>query len=79
MSRCYFCGGRTLPRKVTAENWWGDTLTLVEDVPALVCEDCGEQYFEAETCKRLDGLRAAPPVPRRTLEVPVYAFPGVDG
>lgn len=76
LERCYFCGGRTVPRKVTAENWWGDSLSLVENVPALVCEQCGEFYFEAETCKQLDRLRRESPPPLRTVRVPVYAFSG---
>ena len=74
VTRCYFCGGKTAERPVTAENWWGDILALIEDVPAWVCQDCGEAYFAAETCRKLDQLRKAPPVAHRTLEVPVYSF-----
>jgi len=74
VTRCFFCGGGTEARRVTAENWWGDKLALVENVPAWVCVDCGEPYFEAQTCKLLDRLRAAPPAVQRTLEVPVYSF-----
>ncbi len=74
VTRCYFCGGKTELRKVTAENWWGQTLALVENVPAWLCEDCGEAYFEADTCKKLERLRAAPPPALRTVEVPVYTF-----
>ena len=76
VTQCYFCGGNTIPRRVTAENWWGEKLALVEDVPAWVCEDCGEAYFEAETCRQLDRLREAPPPARRTVAVLVYAFSG---
>jgi len=57
---CYFCGGTTKPDKVTAENWWGNQLALVEDVPAMVSESCGEPYFEADTPRELDRLRSAP-------------------
>jgi YgiT-type zinc finger domain-containing protein len=60
---------------VTAESWWGDELALVENVPAWVCEDCGEQYFDAETSQHLDRLRQSPPPVARTVAVPVYAFP----
>ncbi len=74
VTRCYFCGGKTEYRKVRAENWWGDTLAFVENVPAWVCEDCGEPYFEADTCEQQDRLRMAPPPARETVEVPVYAF-----
>jgi YgiT-type zinc finger domain-containing protein len=75
VTRCYLCGGRTELGRVTAENWWGGDLALVEDVPAWVCEDCGEAYFDAETCRELDRLRQVPPPARRTVEVPVYAYP----
>ena len=80
VTRCYLCGGRTAKKLVTAENWWGDELALVEHVPAWVCESCGEAYFDAETCKlripRQNGHRFhtksatdstgnRPPVPRQ--------------
>ena len=34
VTRCYLCGGKTELRRITAENWWGDQLALVENVPA---------------------------------------------
>lgn len=74
VTRCYLCGGFTERRTVTAENWWGDTLALVEGVPAWVCRDCGEQYFDAARSQQLDRLRAAPPTARQTVAVAVYAF-----
>lgn len=74
VSQCYLCGGATEHRLVTAENWWGDALALVERVPARVCQDCGEVYFAADICRRLDRLRQAPPPARRVVQVPVYAF-----
>jgi YgiT-type zinc finger domain-containing protein len=77
ISRCYLCGGGTEQRLVTAENWWGDDLALVENVPAWVCKDCGEKYFDAETCKQLDELRRKPPDAQRTVAVPVYTFASV--
>ena len=72
--RCYLCGGPTERRTVTAENWWGDALALVEGVPAWVCRDCGEQYFDTATSEQLERLRAAPPTVRKTVAVPVYVF-----
>jgi YgiT-type zinc finger domain-containing protein len=74
VTRCHLCGGTTEPQRVTAENWWGDQLSLVENVPAWVCSNCGEKYFTADICKQLDQLRRKPPEAKRTLEVPVYLF-----
>jgi YgiT-type zinc finger domain-containing protein len=74
VTRCYLCGATTERRNVTAENWWGDELSLVENVPAWVCRQCGETYFDAETSKQLDRLRQAPPATTRTVSVPIYPF-----
>lgn len=52
--RCIICKqGRTLPGKttVTLER---DGLTLViKNVPADVCDNCGEEYIDEEITKRL--------------------------
>ncbi|MBI3910331.1 MAG: type II toxin-antitoxin system MqsA family antitoxin [Armatimonadetes bacterium] len=78
VTRCYLCGGQIERRRVTAEIRWGEELTLVEDVPAWVCGNCGEAYFDAATCTALDRLRQDHPPARRKVEVPVYAFSGAD-
>jgi YgiT-type zinc finger domain-containing protein len=74
VSRCYLCGGKTEHRLITAENWRGEELALVEQVPAWVCQDCGETYFEAETCRQLDRLCQAPTPPWKIVQVPGYTF-----
>jgi YgiT-type zinc finger domain-containing protein len=61
-------------RLVATENRWGEELALVEGVPAWVCQDCGDESFDAPTSRQLDRLRAAPPPARKTVAVPVYAF-----
>jgi YgiT-type zinc finger domain-containing protein len=52
--RCIICKqGETLPGKttVTLER---DSLTLViKNVPAGVCENCGEEYIDEEITRRL--------------------------
>ena len=75
ISRCLMCGGKTVKKIVTTEYWWGEKLTLIENVPAWVCDTCGEQFFEPDVCKELDRLRDIPPVVKKTIKVPVYNFP----
>ena len=75
ISKCFICGGKTTKKLVTAENWWGDKLTLIENVPAWVCENCGEQYFEPLVCEELDRLRKKPPVVTKIIQVPIINFP----
>ncbi|MBI2264536.1 MAG: YgiT-type zinc finger protein [Armatimonadetes bacterium] len=75
VSRCLACGGKTSQKRIRTENWWGEEFTLVENVPAWVCAQCGEAYFDAEVCLALDQLRQNPPEVKASLQVPVYAYP----
>ena len=50
-------GGTPEFRHATAESWRGEQPVLVENVPAWVCRYCGEQYFDAATCRSLEALR----------------------
>ena len=83
LSECTSCAGGTLHREqVKTALWRGDDLVVIEDIPALVCQRCGERYFEDETAMALDMMRTgdrADAPPRHTITVPVYAFhlPGV--
>lgn len=74
VTRCYFCGGSTALDYVTVENGWGESRALVENVPAQVCQQCGEEYFDAATCRVLDQLRQHPPRAKRIVQLPVYAY-----
>jgi len=54
---CSYCGGRVQERLVTKACWWGEQLiALVENVPAGVCEQCGERYYKADVLKRIEVL-----------------------
>lgn len=74
VTKCFQCGNPTVKKFVVAENWWGDTFTLVENVPAWVCEHCGEQYFDAEVVKELDKMKEKPLKAKRVIQVPVYVY-----
>ncbi len=71
---CPLCGGVFERRRVTAENWWGEELSLVEDVPAWVCDRCGHVFYDPEVVERLDAMRRSPPPAHKTMAVPVYSF-----
>ena len=49
-------------------------LVTIEEVPALVCRQGGEETFSAETMKRIEALAASRPRPARMAEVPVYVL-----
>ena len=49
-------------------------LMMVENVPARVCVETGEQLFTPETVERLQKLVAGKTKPKRVMEVPVFEF-----
>ncbi|MCZ6626233.1 MAG: YgiT-type zinc finger protein [Deltaproteobacteria bacterium] len=52
---CSFCGGRVTERLTQKPCFWGDKLVaLVDQVPAGVCEQCGERYYRAAVLKRIE-------------------------
>ena len=59
--QCSFCGNKHLSawrtRYIHQQN---DHMLIVEDVPCIECEYCGEQYFEVQTLKRIEADHTAP-------------------
>jgi YgiT-type zinc finger domain-containing protein len=63
-----------VPEKVTYTIEVDGRLTVVENVPARVCLETGEQLFSAETVGRIQQLIFSKQKPSRMMEVPVYEF-----
>ena len=47
-------------------------IVIFENVPALVCRQCGETLLRAETAKRMEELGRGEHPPTRLDQVPVY-------
>ncbi len=70
--RCHFCGGEVLEKRITIDYRWGDKLmAIIENVPAGVCQICGEQYFKAEVVKEIERIASSGETPKRMLQVPL--------
>ncbi len=54
MNNCYVCGGKLKKKNVNIARYWGKELIALNDVPALVCQKCGERYFEAKVSAKMD-------------------------
>ena len=79
---CPACGAGVEAAIVSAALWEGDALSVVRNVPALVCHGCHERYFADETVMRLDLMRAgrfSSEKPIAQISVPVFAFPDTGG
>ena len=70
--QCHFCGGKVSEQKVTVDYRWGEELiTVIKNVPAGVCEVCGEKYFKAEIVKAMEKTARSRRKPKEILQVPV--------
>jgi YgiT-type zinc finger domain-containing protein len=56
MEACYFCRGRVERRTVDVDFRWGKRLKVIRRVPAGVCRQCGERYFDAAVYKDMERL-----------------------
>ena len=60
--------------------WHNDCLVVIEDVPALVCNTCGEQFYDDASVLMIDRMRERgfPPEDAvRELRVPVFSCSNV--
>lgn len=73
-SKCAVCGGPEKNTRVTFAASVSGKLVSIEGVPALVCQQCGEETFSADTVKRIEALLDSRPAPSRVAEVPVYTL-----
>ena len=74
MMDCFFCKGKVLPGKVKVDFRWGRKLKVIENVPARVCQQCGETYFQAAVYKAMEKLARSRAKPCAQLTVDVVRF-----
>jgi len=74
LTKCYFCQGKVEPKKVDVDFRWGRKLKVIKSVPAGVCQQCGEKYFEAGVYKAMERLAASRVKPAARLTVDVVRF-----
>lgn len=60
--------------KVTYTREHGGKFFIVENVPARVCKETGEQYFAPETVEHIQTIIKSRQEPARVIETPVYEY-----
>lgn len=63
-----------LETKVTYTLEMDGKFFIIENVPARVCVETGEQFFSPETVERLQQTIWGQEKPKKTIETPVYEF-----
>lgn len=72
---CDICGqdGARI-RKVTRTYGKGKNLLVIENVPVIVCQDCGESYLQADTLHELERIKQKRKRVARERQVAVATF-----
>ena len=60
-------------RRVTYTLEMDGRFFIIENVPARVCEETGEEFFSPDTVEKLHALVRGQQ-PKRLIETPVYEF-----
>ncbi len=71
---CEYCDGTLVAKKVTVTHRWQGNLVVIENVPTLVCQLCGERYFDARVMKKIERIARSKARPPRLLQVPVRSY-----
>lgn len=75
MFRCHVCGNTSAKSDLVNEVLTVEgRRVLVEQIPAQVCERCGEATFSRETTERIRRLVHGAGQPVRTVPLDVFAF-----
>lgn len=54
--RCTFCKGTLQEGKAEFMARVGDEIIVIRDVPAFICDRCGEAYYSAEVSQKIDAV-----------------------
>ena len=73
---CYFCGGKVVEKKIEFDYRRCKKHYIIRNVPAGVCQQCGEKYFRADTSKEMDNLFHRRQEIEKYISVPVLEFSG---
>ena len=69
---CRVCRGTLEERLITYVQRYKARVVIVENVPAEVCDQCGEELLRAEVVKRIQKCVWEGPISVRGVSVPVY-------
>ena len=75
---CDYCGGTLYPQIVNLEFRVKGELIMIEEVPADVCNRCGEKYLSAEVDAGVERLLQNEPQAQKIITVPVFKWRSVE-
>ncbi len=75
---CDFCGKEGARIHLVTESLGkGDNLLVIEEVPMIICPNCGQSYLTAETAHQIEAIRRhRRNLVKRPVEVATYIVAG---
>lgn len=78
-TRCPNCPTTLVEMQVRTALWQRERLVVVEEIPALVCPACSEQFYDddtSEALRRLNEEGFPEEAAARTVTVPIFSLAG---
>lgn len=76
MPKCYVCHSEGSREELVDEIFEIDgKFYLVEQIPSMVCSQCGEEIFSRETTERIRVMLHGEAKPIKSISVDVFAYP----
>lgn len=72
---CSFCGGAVKEDKVELDYRYKGDLFIFQNVPAGVCQQCGEKYLMAKVAKEIERRIQTKKKWDKTISIPVDILP----
>ena len=72
--QCEFCEGKLTPQNILARCRYKRETIYVENVPAWVCDRCGEVYYDAPVYKQLEAIARQRERIHKTISFPLAEF-----
>jgi YgiT-type zinc finger domain-containing protein len=71
---CSFCGGEVKDERVELDYRYKGRLYIFQEVPAGVCQQCGEKYLTAKVTKEVERRIQTKEKWEKTVSVPIDIF-----
>ncbi len=73
---CDLCGGELSEGVTSLEIWREENLVVLKDIPADVCQQCGEAYLSSDASEKIDCFfeKYSQCQPRRYITVPEFSL-----
>ena len=75
LSKCFTCGGTVKQQQTSLDFWWGEKLVIFEDVPAMVCTQCGDKFVAREVYGEMENMAQGEDNTTERINVGVISYP----